>query len=187
MKISNNQKRITRLIAAAVSVVLFTACFSPTRVRTSSVQVLIDTINSKSFTARSLIDEAEKKRAQAKEKTQPADRAEHDQLIDETAKLYGDASHALTEAAQAAEELAKVRTPTWYEEYFTLQAKLLRNLAYMGSQAHDELLIRKSGQPSDAQVAAWLQDLTRIKKENETYRQRIATIESRERVVLINH
>src|SRR5690242_20416692 len=132
MKLSNKQEYMSRLITVAVSVVFFTACFSPTRVRTSPVQVLIDTINSKSFTARGLIDDAERKRAKAKEKTQPADRAEHDQLIDETAKLYGDASRALTEAAQAAEELAKVRTPTWYEEYFSLQAKLLRNLAYMG-------------------------------------------------------
>ena len=178
---------MARLITTVVSLFLLSACFSATPGKTSPVQPLIDQINSRQFTARNLVDQAETKRAQAKEKTQPADRPEHDRLIDETAKLYNDACDDLRAAAQAADELAKLKTPAWYEEYFTLQANLMRNIAVMGTQAHDELLIRKTGQPSQAQIQSWLEQLTRIQKENETYRQRIATIETHERVVLIKH
>lgn len=178
---------MVRLITIVFCTLLLNGCFSTAPGMNPPAQPLIDKINAKQFTARNLVDQAETKRAQAKEKTQPADRAEHDRLIDETAKLYNDACDDLREAAQAADELAKLKTPPWYEEYFTLQAKLMRNIAFMGSQAHDELLIRKTSQPSQSQIQSWLEQLTRIKKENETYRQRIAAIETRERTAPIKH
>jgi hypothetical protein len=82
---------------------------------------LIDEINAAKIEARKLSADAERKRTAAREKSQSTDQAEHDKLIDEAAKLYEHASETLNEAADKATEIAKVESPPWYEEYFTLQ------------------------------------------------------------------
>jgi hypothetical protein len=106
-------------------------------------------------------------------------------LIEEAAKLYGQASDTLGEAAGKARELAKVKSPSWYEEYFGLQAKLINNLAQLAAGAQNELLVRKSGPPVESQVQAWKENLKRIREENEEFRKQIASIESRQGIVLI--
>jgi hypothetical protein len=61
----------------------------------------------------------------------------------------------------------------------------LNNLANLAAGAHDELLARNSGTPSEAQVQLWKDQLKRIVEENEELRKQIASIESRQGVVLI--
>ncbi len=81
--------------------------------------------------------------------------------------------------------MAKLKKPTWYEEYFQLQSKLISNLAQLGVGAHDELVARDSGEPNEAQVQSWRESINRINKENEELRRRITAIESRQGIVLI--
>ena len=141
---------------------------------------LIDDINAAKVKARSLTFEAERKRREAGD-----NKAEHDRLIEEAAKLYGQTSDTLAEAASKAKELAKVKNPSWYEEYFNLQAKLFNNLAQLATGAREELLIRNNGPPSESQLQTWKDNLTRFQKENDEVRKQIASIESRQGVVLI--
>jgi hypothetical protein len=91
----------------------------------------------------------------------------------------------LLEAAKNADELAKVKSPAWYEEYFSLQSKLISNLAQLAMGADDELLVRKSRAPTESQVQSWKENINRIRKENEECRKQSSAIESRQGSVLI--
>ena len=91
----------------------------------------------------------------------------------------------LAEAATKAKDLAKLKSPAWYEEHFNLQAKLFNNLAQLAAGAQQELLIRKNGAPSESQLQTWTDNLKRLQKEDDEFRKQIASIESRQGVVLI--
>jgi hypothetical protein len=157
-------------------------CFITSCVQTSASKDLIDEINEAKVKARNLSEEAEHKRAEARDQS---DRPERDKLIEEAAKLYGQVSDTLIKAAKNADEMAKVKSPAWYEEYFSLQSKLIGNLAQLAAGAHDELLVRKSGEPTEPQVQSWKVNINRIRKENEEFRTQISAIESRQGTVLI--
>lgn len=160
-----------------VAVCFVTSCGA----RAPEGKKLIDEINAAKVKARGFGDEAERIRTEARGK----DKAEHDRLIEEAAKLYGQASDTLAEGAGKAKELANFKSPSWYQEYFDLQAKYYKNLSHMAAAAHDELLIRKDGPPSESQLQVWKDDLKRIQEENEAYTKQIAAIESRQHKVLI--
>src|SRR4051812_13696747 len=99
---------------------------------------LIDEINAAQEKARQVVALAESKRKEATQKDD--NKAEHDKLIDEAARLFGQAAATLEEAAKKAEELGKLPSPAWYAEYFGLHSKRFSNLAKLGANAHDELL-----------------------------------------------
>jgi hypothetical protein len=160
-------------------------CFSTSCGHTQQSDKLIDQINAAKVKARSLSEEAQLKLTKAKEKNRSEDRDEHDRLIDEAATLCAQASDVLNKGAEDAKQLAKLKSPGWYQEYFSLQAKLIGNLAKISTGAHDELLARKNGAPTDSQVQAWKEDINRISKENEELRRQISAIETRQRIVLI--
>jgi len=169
---------IARTIKARFLVAL---CFVTFCGQTQEGEKLIDDINAAKVKARRLADDAERKRSEAREKNQ----AEHGRLIEEAAKFYGQAADTLKEAARNAQELAKVKSPSWYEEYFGLQSKLFNNLAQLATGAQAELIVRKNGPPSESQLQIWKDNLERIRKEDEEFREKIASIESRQGVVLI--
>ena len=167
----------TLLALAVIWISVITSCG-----QTSASNKLIDEINDAKVKARKLGEEAEHKRAEARDQR---DRSERDRLIEEAAKLYGQVSDTLMEAAKDADEMAKVKSTTWYEEYFSLQSKLISNLAQLAVGTHNELLVRKSGEPTESQVQSWKEDINRIRKENDEFRKRISAIESRQGTVLI--
>jgi hypothetical protein len=167
------------------ALLLLVICFGTCCSQAPEGKKLIDEINAAKVKARHLGEEAELNRNEAREKNKPGDNAEHDKLIEEAAKTYGQASDALTEAANKANELAKLRSPSWYGEYFGLQASLIGNLAQLAAGAREELLVRKSGAPSESQVESWRKNLVRIREENEKFRKQITAIESRQGIVLI--
>ncbi len=146
---------------------------------------LIDEVNATKKKARNLTDEAERKRKEAGQKRASGDNAEYDRLIKETANIYGQIADSLNEAASKTDEIAKVKQPEWYGEYFTSHAKLMRNLAQLATGAHDELLLRLSGPPSESQVKSWKENMARIDKENDELWSKIKAIEKREGLVLI--
>ena len=75
-------------------------CFSTSCGQTPQSNKLIDEINAAKVKARKLGEEAELKRREAREKNKSGDRAEHDRLIEEAAKLYAQASDALNEGSK---------------------------------------------------------------------------------------
>ena len=160
-------------------------CFLTSCGQTLQGKNLIDEINAAKVKARQVGDEAERKRKIAKEKTESGDRAEHDRLIEDAAKLYGEASDTLEQAAKKATELSKLQSPAWYEEYFGVQSKLISNLAQLASGAREELLVRKTSVPTNSQLQSWQGNIKRIREENEGFRKQIAAIESRQGIVLI--
>ena len=81
--------------------------------------------------------------------------------------------------------MAKLKSPEWYEEYFSLQSKRFTNLAQLASNAHDELLARNNGTVTDSQLQSWKENIDRISKEDDEFRSRISAIETRQEVVLI--
>jgi hypothetical protein len=146
---------------------------------------LIDEVNAAKIKARNLGEEGDRKRTEARQKSESGDKAEHDRLIQEAANIYGHVADTLNEAAGKTDELAKVKRPEWYQEYFGLHAKLTRNLARLAAGAHDELLMRLSGLPNESLVQSWKESLSQIGKENDDLRTKITAIEKRERIVLI--
>ena len=167
----------------SISTLLFLViCFVTSCGQAPAGKKLIDEINAAKVKARELGDEAERKRSEA---NKTSDKAEHDKLIEEAAKHYGEASDNLEQAAQKARELARLQSPPWYAEYFGLQSKLFSNFAQLAAGAHEELLVRKSGALSESQVRTWKDNIKRIKEENEELRKQIDSIESRQGIVLI--
>jgi len=173
---------MVRSISALLSLAVIWMCFIASCGQTSASNKLIDEINDAKVKARNLGEEAERKRAEARDQS---DRRERDRLIEEAAKLYGQVSDRLVEAAKNADEMAKVKSPAWYEEYFILQSKWISNLAQLAAGAHDELLVRKRGEPTESQVQSWKENINRIRKENEGFRKQISAIESLQGTVLI--
>ena len=157
-------------------------CFSTSCGPARQSNKFIDEINGAKVKARNLAEEAERKRTKARDS---GDRTEHDKLIDEAAELYAQASDALNEAAKNSKDMAKVKNPEWYDEYFTLQSKLIDNLAQLATGAHDELLARKNSAPTDSQLQSWKEHINRIRKENEDLRAQISAIEAQQGIVLI--
>ena len=144
----------------------------------------IDEVNAARIKARKLGEEAERKRRVAREKSESGDHAGHDKSIEEAADLYKQAADTLNDAAKKTDDIAKLQRPEWYEEYFSLQSKLMRNLAQLATGAHDELLARMNGSPSEAQVQSWKENINRIGKENDEFWKRIKAIEKREGVLV---
>ena len=173
---------MVRSISSFLSLAVIWMCFITSCGQISASNKLIDEINDAKVNARNLGEEAERKRAEARDQT---DRRERERFIEEAAKLYGQVSDRLVEAAKNTDEMAKVKSPAWYEEYFSLQSKLITNLAQLAAGAHDELLVRKSGEPTESQVQSWKENINRIRKENEGFRKQISAIESRQGTVLI--
>ena len=165
------------LCLATIGMCLINSCG-----QTTENHKLINEINGAKIKARNLGEEAERKRTKARDSD---DQDERHRLIEEAAKLYGQASDTLFEAAKNASEMAKVKKPTWYEEYFQLQSKLISNLAQLAAGAHEELLARDRGEPSESQEQSWRESINRIKKENDELRRQITAIESRQGTVLI--
>lgn len=146
---------------------------------------LIDEINASRVKAQSLLKQAEAKRAEAYKKFDARERNEGEKQLEEAANLYGQISDLLSQSADKAEQIVKLGNPNWYKDYFTLQAKLIRNLAKTASGAREELLVRKSGTPSDAQLKSWKDDISNRSKENQELRKEISRIESEQGQVLI--
>ena len=166
----------TCLFLAAVAMCFVTSC-----AQQPNTHKLIEEINGGKVKARDLIKKAEEKRKEAG----AGDQAQLNKLIQEAAELYKQASNLLSEAAKKADEVSKSKSPEWYQEYFTLQAKLLRNFAQLGVGAHDELLTRLNGPLSEAQERSMKENLSRIGQEDKELQKRINEIESRQGVVLI--
>ena len=157
-------------------------CFATSCGETPPVDKRIDAINAAIVNARKLGEEAERKRSQASKSSDPYER---ESLIEEAAKLYGQTLDALNEAVKNANEMTRVKRPEWYKEYFSLQSKLIDNLAQLASGAEAELLVRKSRIPSDSEVQSWREHINRIRKDNEEYQRQISAIEARQGVKLI--
>ena len=161
---------------------MMAVCFVTSCGQNPNTRKLIDEVNAAKVNARELIQKAEGKRKEARA---PSGSGDYDKLIQEAAKLYAQASDALTGAARKADEISKSKDPEWYQEYFTLQAKLLRNFARMGTGAHDELLARLNGPLNEDQERSLREDINRVNQENDELKRRIHEIETRQGVGLI--
>ena len=156
-------------------------CFVTSCAQQSNTHKLIEEINAAKVKARDLVKKAEEKRKEAG----AGDEAQLKKLIPEAAELYKQSSNLLSEAANKADEVSKSKNPGWYEEYFTLQSKLLRNFAQLGVGAHDELLTRLNGPLSEAQERKMKENLSRIAQEDKELQKRIKEMESQQGVILI--
>ena len=155
--------------------ILFLSCFVLGCGQQQETNKLINEINAERVKAEKLVKQAESKRADAAEKSD----GEREKLIEEAASLYGQVSELLTQSADKAEQVVMLNNPSWYKDYFTLESKWIRNLAKLAGSARQELLVRKSGDPSEAQLKSWKEDISRLHKENEELRKKIAEIESK--------
>jgi hypothetical protein len=166
---------------------LLLSCFALGCGQQQETNKLIDEINAARVKAQTLVEQAEAKRTEAKKKFDNGDRPEGEKRIEEAANIYGQIAELLNQSADKAEQITKLNNPEWYKDYFTLQSKLIRNLAGYAGGAREELLVRKSGKPSDDQLKAWEEGINKRSKENEKLRKEIAKIESEHGTVLIKH
>lgn len=170
----------TFLYFTTVAIFFVTSCAQQPR-----TQRLLAEINAAKVKARDLIIKAEVKRREAGTYRAPGDRGEYDRLIQEAAMLYKESSDVFSEASTKADEISKSKSPEWYQEYFTLQSKLFRNLGQIGLGAHDELLSRLKGPLSEAQESSLKENISRVDQENDELLKRIKEIESRQGVTLV--
>jgi hypothetical protein len=120
---------------------------------------LINEINAGRVKSQTLAKQAEAKRAEAKKNFDNGERSEGEKLIGEAANLYGQISELLNHSADNAEQIVKLNNFDWYKDYFRLHSKLIRNLAKLASGAREELLVRKNGAPSEAQLKSWEENI----------------------------
>jgi hypothetical protein len=147
---------------------------------------LIDEINAARVKSQTLLEQAEEKRAEAKKKLDDnGERIESEKLIEEAASLYGQIAEQFNQSADKAEQIVKLNNPDWYKDYFTLQSKLIRNLAKSASGAREELLLRKNGAPGEGQLKSWKEEISKRSKENQELRKEISRIEAEQGTSLI--
>jgi chromosome segregation ATPase len=166
-------------------IIIVVLCFVTGCAQSTATSKLIAEINAANANVRKILDQAERKRADAGAKRAAGEDSEDARLITEAAKHYGEMSEILKEMAAKADEVAKVRDPQWYSEYFTLHSKRFRKLAVMAAAANEELLVRRDGMPTEAQLKSWKEDLEPISKEAAELWEKIKAIEAREKVGLI--
>lgn len=145
---------------------------------------LVDEVNERWQRAGAFSRDAGEKQAAADRAYGAGTREKGHQLIEEAAKLMLDASEQLDLAAAKSEEIVRLQDPEWYRTYFQLRSKLAQNMAHLARAAHDELLVRKKGAPTSAQLARWKKDIARLGKENAGLRTKIAEIEAEHPVEL---
>jgi hypothetical protein len=165
--------------------ILLLSCFILSCGQQQEINKLIDEINAAGAKARTLNKQAEAKKVEARRKSANGERSESEKLNDETANLYKQISELLNQSANKGEQVVKLSTTDWYKDYFTLYSRWTRNLAKFASSAREELLIRKSGMPTEDQLKVWEENANKIIKENEELRKEIAKIESEHKTVLI--
>src|SRR3982751_6621516 len=102
---------------------LLLSCFVISCGQEAEVNKLISEINSAKVKSLKLGQQAETKRAEAKERLDNGKRGDYEKLMDEAANLYGQASDLLNQSANKAEQISKRIDPDWYKDYFTLQSK----------------------------------------------------------------
>lgn len=157
---------------------LLLSCFAISCGQQQEVNKLISEINSAKVKSLKLGQQAQAKGVEAKIKFDNGERSEGEKLMEEAANLYGQASDLLNQSADKAEQITKLIDPDWYKEYFRLQSKLLRNLAKLAGGAQKELLVKKSGEPSEEQIKKWKDDIIKLRKEREELDKEISKIES---------
>ncbi|HKY45950.1 MAG TPA: hypothetical protein VJM50_22860 [Pyrinomonadaceae bacterium] len=163
-----------------IALYLLTSCAQSTE-----PSKLIDEINTDNAKARDITQEAERKRSEARAKGKAGEHSESASLYREASKLYAEISKLLRKNASKADEVAKVRDPSWYSEYFTSHAKRFRHLATMASGAAEQLMVNSNGQPSESQLKSWKADAEQLTMELDEVDKKIEEIEAREKVVLI--
>lgn len=146
---------------------------------------LIEEINADKARIQKILEAAERKRAAARAKVDAADLSAKAILLTEAAKLYGELSTIQKEMADKADQVAKVRNPEWYSEYFTTYAKYFRSMAAMAAGAEEQLTVNSKGGPTELQLKSWKADAEQLNKETDELWKKIEAIEVREKVVLI--
>jgi hypothetical protein len=157
---------------------LFLSCFVICCGQQQEVNKLINEINTAKVKSLKLGQQAQTKGIEARIKFANGARSEGEKLMEEAAKLSGQASDLLNQSADKAEQITKLIDPDWYKDYFTLQSKLLHNLAKLSGGAQKELLARKTGEPSAEQIKEWKDDIIKLRKEREELDKEISKIES---------
>jgi len=148
---------------------------------------LIGEMNANRIKCQELTKQAEAKRADARKQFQIGQRAEGQKTIDDAANLYGQIAKLLKESANKGDRIAAITTTDWYREYFTLYSKWTRNLAKLAAGAEEELIIRKTGAPTEEQMKIWRENIAEIRKEDDILQKQIAKLESDHHMVLIAH
>lgn len=165
--------------------ILLLSCFVVACGQQRETDKLINEINIAGVKSQSLTKQVEAKRAEAREKINSGERSEGEKLIGEAANLYRQISELLNQSADKSERVVKISGTGWYKDYFTLYSRWTRNLAKLASGAGEELLVRKNGAPSEAQLKSWKEDISKLSEENKELRKEIAKIESEHGTVLI--
>jgi outer membrane murein-binding lipoprotein Lpp len=165
--------------------ILLLSCFVVGCGQQQETNKLISEINAARAKSQALTKQAESKRAEARKRFDSEERGEYERLMEEAANLYGQISEILNQSADKSEQILKLKNPEWYKEYFTLYSKWTRNLAKLASGAREELLVRKNGAPSEDQLKLWKENISKLSKENEELRKKIAKIESEHGTALI--
>ena len=125
-----------------------------------------------------LIEEAARSWSKAEFKLVGGERDEGEKLMAEAADNFGRSVEPLRRAAAASERASELDIPDWHKRYFTLNARLFRDLVVSSEKLRAELLIRKSGQPDEDLVRKWKEDRDKSVKDHQKLLEEIARIES---------
>lgn len=167
------------------AVVVVALCLITNGAQSPEPSKLIREINADKVKALNTTEEADRKQKEGRAKVKAGDRSEGNKLFREAAKLYGEISKINDGMANKADEVAKVRDPEWYSEYFTTWAKYFRLMAEMAAGAEKQTRTDSEGGPTKSQVESWKADVKRLRKEIDELWKKIEEIEIRRGVVLI--
>jgi len=148
---------------------------------------LVAQINANRAKTQELYKQAQAKAAVARKQSADGQTTDTQKTMQDEAEIYAQISQLFTDSADKADKIVSITTTDWYKEYFKLYSKWTRNLAHLAAGAQEELLIRKTGSPTEDQLNKWNSNMAQIHKENDTLQKQIAKLESDHQTVLVSH
>ena len=148
---------------------------------------LVAQINANRAKTQELYKQAQAKAAAARKQSAVGQTTDTQKTMQDEAAIYAQIAQLFTDSADKADKIVSITTTDWYKEYFKLYSKWTRNLAQLAAGAQEELLIRKTGSPTEDQLNKWNSNMAQIRKENEALQKQIAKLESDHQTVLVSH
>ena len=169
------------LIIILLSTSFFVSCTQ------AETQRLVAEMNANRAKSQELYKQAQAKASLARKLSDAGQMTDTQKAMQDEADIYAQIAQLLTDSADKADKIVSITTTEWHKEYFKLYSKWTRNLAQLAAGAQEELVIRKTGSPTEDQLKKWNINMAQIRKENDALQKQIAKLESDHQTVLVSH
>ena len=147
---------------------------------------LVAEMNANWAKSQELNKQAQAKAVLARKQSAAGQTTDTQKTMQDEADNYEQIAKLFNGSADKADKIVSITTTDWHKEYFKLYSKWTRNLAQLAAGAHEELVIRKTGSPTEDQLKKWNINMAQIRTENDSLQKQIAKLESNHQTVLVS-